>query len=1126
MKYVGYFLLLLLLIYFSIVKPYLLLKGVHVETKGLYWDIKKKSLVIDRFLIYIPKLHNSSLFVYVGSLSLNPEEIHAGEVSVIEVSKEISKEPFDYDFTNLVKLAERVNLSVGKVYVSINSLPARDSITVFVDGAELKNSTLISQGWSRALYMKERHTHELYVFLKRAHVKDGVFYVDEAQVVGPYYLFSLSGRWKGKSGDFHIAGFIKGYESQMLTLPKIGISASGNIDYTSISMDYIAKADYLMIQGKNLGPVSGRGTFKNKRLTGEFIAGKTHASLDYRWHPEEILHVSFTDLPVDNYMLKTQTPISLDLSGSLVVYLKQKLLSLKGFSDNLFLIDRNFKGFSIDISLDYSKRAGKVDLSVNYPSSISVSGSFVGKDFDGNVQAYMFPYSYDKFSTYLNYVGKLRYANGEIYTSGTGKLLNPIYSGMSLGDILFDLNLANDKYRVEFLGKGVRGEGEGSIKDKSFTGVLVFSGYSLDAMGKNITGRLKVKVLSSEFAVDGSLEGIARRGDISARIKAELDLFKKDKWNGSFSVSLEDIKKGKFHVPHVDVKGKVQGDTLQAEYSFKYAKGSLRYYLEGGSYSSLGSIVFQHGEASLKGDYHLDGKGKDLTLDLAGYGIYRNYSFPIRLSLKRVQGELKGVLKGFSSKLGLFHVELADSLLEGSEDKGILKLGSLTVSVNSEKLIEIPRSEGYIDIKNSSFSLPNINITGLIKGVASLSYQKGELSVSSYGTLDLDGISGLVKSRLLAYAKGQLDYAFEKNTNNLKLEVFSKKDIEVRSRFIAVPMRGKVYVIYNNSIWKGFAHLSGDGTHARLTLSGDDKLLSLSFTTEHLPALFRSESVRFNGFAKTEGSIITNYKNINIKANVELSGNLSVKKLNAKSQEKPQAYKLITLNIKLSTPEPIRVSLPEGYVYTYADGDIGGSLYEPNYRIKLNLMGGSLTYFNKEFDIREGTLLLSPKEKNLNITMVSPTPDYNIIIDIKGNIDNPKALVRSEPPRDTREVLTSLILGGGTGEGLLSLYSALIAEFPEFNRLVEGVKNALGTDVKINITPTTSSTGEAAVNTKVSKDITNRLNVEYQQSTAKDPKETYGGANLRITPNTSVGVRIYSNNAQEYKIRIRKKFDF
>jgi translocation and assembly module TamB len=91
---------------------------------------------------------------------------------------------------------------------------------------------------------------------------------------------------------------------------------------------------------------------------------------------------------------------------------------------------------------------------------------------------------------------------------------------------------------------------------------------------------------------------------------------------------------------------------------------------------------------------------------------------------------------------------------------------------------------------------------------------------------------------------------------------------------------------------------------------------------------------------------------------------------------------------------------------------------------------------------------------------------------------------------------------------------------------VKGAQSITGLDVKLQISPTVSPTGEVGINATISKDITEKISVEHKQSTLKNPKETYTGGEVKLTPNTSIGGRIYSDRSQEYRVRIRKKFDF
>ncbi|MFN3471034.1 MAG: translocation/assembly module TamB domain-containing protein, partial [Aquificaceae bacterium] len=166
------------------------------------------------------------------------------------------------------------------------------------------------------------------------------------------------------------------------------------------------------------------------------------------------------------------------------------------------------------------------------------------------------------------------------------------------------------------------------------------------------------------------------------------------------------------------------------------------------------------------------------------------------------------------------------------------------------------------------------------------------------------------------------------------------------------------------------------------------------------------------------------------------------------------------------------------------------------------------------------------KESHIDLTVLTPTPSYSIILDIKGNPQYPKVLVRSEPPRDIREVLTALVLGGKEGEGLIPVADALVSQVPQLSQLVKGAQNITGLDIRLQVSPALSPTGEVGINATISKDITEKISIEHRQSTLKNPKETYTGGEVRLTPNTSIGGRIYSDRSQEYRIRMRRKFDF
>ena len=245
------------------------------------------------------------------------------------------------------------------------------------------------------------------------------------------------------------------------------------------------------------------------------------------------------------------------------------------------------------------------------------------------------------------------------------------------------------------------------------------------------------------------------------------------------------------------------------------------------------------------------------------------------------------------------------------------------------------------------------------------------------------------------------------------------------------------------------------------------------------------------------------------------------KEKQAKREETP-----ITLDLKVSSYEPLRVYLPEGYIYSSLEGYAKGKLDDLEYKFRFSLSGGELKYFNKKFYVKSGFFELDKKSKNIDLTIASSSPDYVILINLKGDPEYPKVLLSSEPPKETRKIITDLVLGGGEAQGIISPGDILASQIPQIGGLTKGLEKTLGTELNISVSPQLSSSGEVGVSTKVSKDITDRFSLEYQQSTLKDPKESYVGGSARITGGISVGGRINSDKSKEVRLRVRGKFNF
>ena len=355
----------------------------------------------------------------------------------------------------------------------------------------------------------------------------------------------------------------------------------------------------------------------------------------------------------------------------------------------------------------------------------------------------------------------------------------------------------------------------------------------------------------------------------------------------------------------------------------------------------------------------------------------------------------------------------------------------------------------------------------------------------------------------------------------------SSEKITLRSRYLAMPLSGKLEVNFKDNKLSGYASLSGnERASILLSLQGDEKKAQLRFEATQLPILYRNDAIRANMFVSGKGLLSSDYRSLNIKGEFYTSGVLNVQRVNRGSGANPEDYKRVSLDLFIASSEPLRINLPEGYVYADLSAKIGGTLYEPNYTVNAYLKGGALRYFEREFYVRRGELTLTNKDSQMDLTILTPTPDYSIIIDLKGNPQYPRVIVRSEPPRDTREVLTALVLGGGEAEGLIPVGSALISQIPQISGILKGANRATGLDIRVQISPSVSPTGEVGLNATISKDLTPRITVEHRQSTLKNPRETYTGGDVKLTPNTSIGGRYYSDRTQEVRVRLRRKFDF
>jgi translocation and assembly module TamB len=459
-------------------------------------------------------------------------------------------------------------------------------------------------------------------------------------------------------------------------------------------------------------------------------------------------------------------------------------------------------------------------------------------------------------------------------------------------------------------------------------------------------------------------------------------------------------------------------------------------------------------------------------------------------------------------------------------EEGKIFFSGGSVSLNSEELFKLSQAEGSYDLKKEGFEISNIKIYRYAEGNAKISYSKTEgLSINSEGHINLEKTSALFRSRTQTSLVGNLYYYLNIDEKGVNLVLLSKEPIELRSRYVGLPMRGEAYFYGDGKVFKGSMNLLGNGYSLTAEAEGTDKGLQVKFNANRVPVVYRDENLRGSLFLRGTGAIITDYRKVKISSDLSIAGTLEVRSFPKEKQAK-RGETPITLDLNVSSYEPLRVYLPEGYIYSSLEGYAKGTLEDLEYKFRFSLSGGELKYFNKKFYVKSGFFEIDKKSKNMDLTIASSLPDYVIFINLKGDPEYPKVLLSSEPPEETRKIITDLVLGGGEAQGIISLGDILASQIPQIGGLTKGLEKTLGTELNISVSPQLSSSGEVGVSTKVSKDITDRFSLEYQQSTLKDPKESYVGGSARITGGISVGGRINSDGSREFRLRVRGKFNF
>ncbi|RMH07637.1 MAG: hypothetical protein D6699_01345, partial [Aquificota bacterium] len=953
--------------------------------------------------LYLP-IGKKLYFVRITNAGLKPWQAKAEEFNLILVSKAPPTEkPFDYDFSGLTRLAGRLNLSVEKLYISVNDINHKESYTLFIPSVRLLSGSIFSEGWTKVYYIHGQSLYELEVFLSKAHIEGSRLNIDTAYVKGGRYSFALWGFWEGKEGHFHLKGKIEPIDTNSFYLDRITFEGQAYVKYTLLEVPLTAKSQLLDIKGrKSYKDLSFNGSYvwrwrKGSKLAGSLEGPEVSARLEYLLN-ERLLFADFSSFYVDSALLRLQRPMRAYARGSLRLDLNRKLLSLSAFFPLVQTDKENFEKVSLSLELDYSKRAeGYLELRASYPN-LSLSGNFNGSDFLGSLDLFNYPLKEGELDAVVSYTGGLSYVGGVLSLSGKGNLERVSYRGLSLEGVKYEVESRGDSYRLLAKGLGFNLEGSGSLRERSFNGLLVFDGFEYSynkARLNKLEGRLSVDFKGGVLSVGGVVGGRVHYENMESLVKAQGEFrLSKATQEGSFSAVLEDTKMGALRYGGGSVKGSLREGRLNLSFSFDERLQGVGYYsLKEGDFALRGMLKENFEGLSLDVGYRAFGTPQRASLELEGRGSYKGYHFPVKAWLKREGQRLFAELEGFDIKEGIVRFSFGGLELRGSTARGDVFLKPVVLYILDREYLKLGFAKGQYDIERRRFYAGEGRLSGAGEGSVSLAYDgEGGLSLFSEGRLDLEKLLSTIRSRIFTEGVGMLSYSLSYKGGNLTLSA-SSKDLELRSRYIAMPLRGGLSLSYKGEVLKGSLELFGNGERLlRATLSGNDKGFTLGIEGNKLPVIYRNQRVRANLFVWGTAQIKGDYKTYQVKGNGELAGVVNLYELKGKGQtQAPEFYKRVSLDIRLSTKETMRLNIPEGYTYLDGTAHIRGSLYEPNYNATILLKGGSLTYFNKNFSIRRGKIELSRDKDVMDITLTTPTPEYTIIIDLRGDLQSPKA---------------------------------------------------------------------------------------------------------------------------------------
>jgi hypothetical protein len=641
MKYVGYLVLVLLFIYFVFVKPFLLLHRIEFEIKEPRINLKERSFELREFWVLLPSFRGETFFLRVDGLSLYKDTLRLKEFLLISVSSKISEKPSEYDFSDLARRLNKINIHLQRAYISMNSVPYSESITLFIGKAHKEGNKIWAEEPTVAYYIHGQKITRIEVFVKSAQLKGPILEVLSSKVLGEGYFFELKGRWKGKKGTFEAVGYVDRITTGNLSIEPIKVEAKGWLDYKNIQVDMQLQTEDLRIKEKHFGRVAGIGEYRYRwrrenlfstSLEGKNLSGRLEYDLNRR-----TLKLDFSELAFDEKLLGVKQSLRGSFAGRMFVDFNKKTLSLEGNVKDIIFQDIQINTANLSLGLDYKEKPkGEVSFASDV---LELKGRFYEKDFWGQLKVNGLPYQRGDVRARVFYEGYISYVAGTPESSGKGYLSDLYIYGRFIGRSDFNLILKGQDFLVSGEGRGFKLNASGNIKDESIKGVLTCTGFNFQERGielSNLVGQVSFGAIGKKVQAEGRLEGKLSQEKAQALANVEFNIkLLEGKPEGEFKSTLKNVKLGDLEFKNGLLVGSVKDQKLSLTYS-------LEEKLKGSGIFSFSDYTFNtegRWEGELKGSflmvsYRLQSCSKTACKgELVGNSKFKDITIPINASL-------------------------------------------------------------------------------------------------------------------------------------------------------------------------------------------------------------------------------------------------------------------------------------------------------------------------------------------------------------------------------------------------------------------------------------------------------------------------------------------------------------